>query len=390
MRSLTWDQVLGRRLARHHLTEPATPERLADVVGEVCGIHAQMLPPAELSIGARVDGVTGADVRAELWERRTLVKTYGIRGTLHLFPAAELGLWLAALRANPSPGAGVEMERAGIDRARKAAIVEAIGDALDGRTLTRDELGAEVTSRLGAWAGEEVWPAFNGMWPRWRVVLGAAAVAGNLCFAPSRGNKVVLAHPRQWVGTLADTDGQAALAEVLRRYLRAYGPVTHLEFAQWFNMAPAPALALVRSLADELEEVEVDGSRAWLLAADAALPWPAPEGSVRLLPHFDCYLRGSHPRDVLVPPAVQAAAEPDGRPRLTLTGPLPILLVDGAVAGVWERPKRGKQIEVRVQPYVRLRAGQRRQLESEAARVGEILGSETTLTIGEVATGPHM
>ena len=91
--------VWARRLARHALLAPAPAERLADVVGAVCGIHAQMMPAAELSLGLRVAGVTRRDIAAALWEDRALVKSYGIRGTLHLFPAQELPLWMAALQA---------------------------------------------------------------------------------------------------------------------------------------------------------------------------------------------------------------------------------------------------------------------------------------------------
>ena len=101
MRSLTWAEVRGRRLTRSHLLAPAPSERLVDVVGAVCGAQAQVITAAELAIGARVAGVTQADVRRELWERRRLVKTYSLRGTLHLHPADELPLWTAARRARP-------------------------------------------------------------------------------------------------------------------------------------------------------------------------------------------------------------------------------------------------------------------------------------------------
>lgn len=102
VRTLTWDQVRARRLARSHLLTPAPRERLAAVVGQVCGVQAQVMGAAELAVGARVDGVVQRDVRDELWQRRTLVRTYGPRGTLHLLPARELPIWMAALQAIPN------------------------------------------------------------------------------------------------------------------------------------------------------------------------------------------------------------------------------------------------------------------------------------------------
>jgi hypothetical protein len=105
-RALTWSEVCARRLARHGLAEPVGPERLVDQVGAICGAHAQVLPAAELSIGLRVAGVTRTDVREALWSARSLVKTYGPRGTLRLLPARDLPAWTGALGAALPPTRG--------------------------------------------------------------------------------------------------------------------------------------------------------------------------------------------------------------------------------------------------------------------------------------------
>jgi hypothetical protein len=78
---LTWSGVTARRMARHALTEPATDLGPADIAGVLCGAHAQVLSAAELSIGRRTAGATRADVQRALREERTLVKTFGPRGT---------------------------------------------------------------------------------------------------------------------------------------------------------------------------------------------------------------------------------------------------------------------------------------------------------------------
>src|SRR5215203_826842 len=96
---MNWKSVWARRLALHCLLNRAAPEGLVGVVAGVCGIHAQVMPAAELSIGIRVDGITRQDVQATLWEKRLIVKTFGIRGTVYLIPSDELPLWMAALRA---------------------------------------------------------------------------------------------------------------------------------------------------------------------------------------------------------------------------------------------------------------------------------------------------
>src|SRR5215472_10136968 len=87
---LTWSEVTARRMARHFLAEPATDLGPAGVAGVLCGAHAQLLSAAQLSIGRRIAGGTRGAVLTALWEERTLVKTYGPRGTVHLLPAADL------------------------------------------------------------------------------------------------------------------------------------------------------------------------------------------------------------------------------------------------------------------------------------------------------------
>ena len=91
--SLTWSGVTARRMARHALAEPAADLSPASIASLLCGVHAQVLSAAELSIGRRIAGATRADVRRALGPERTLVKTFGPRGTVHLLPAADLAVW---------------------------------------------------------------------------------------------------------------------------------------------------------------------------------------------------------------------------------------------------------------------------------------------------------
>jgi DNA glycosylase AlkZ-like len=384
MRSCTWARVWGRRLVRHALLASRPRDDLVEVVGAVGGIHAQMMSAAELSIGVRVADVTREDVRAELWQRRGLVKTYGLRGTVHLFPADEAPLWAAALRAHPGAGEARRLAQRGLDPARLEAIVAAIGAALDGRRLTREELGEEVARRAGPWALDTVSPAFGGYSPRWQNALGAAANAGLLCFGPDQGNKVTFVRADQWLDSWNKLDELEALQQVFRRYLSAYGPATHRDFAQWFGIRPRDAADLPHQLADELEEVEVEGWRAWLLAGELEESWPEADDEARLLPHFDCYAIGSHPRERLVPAEWRARGLAQGS-----IGHLPLVVIGGIVAGVWSLRRRGQRVEIQVETSHALTARQQRDLEAAAARIGETTQAEATLILGPVDARPH-
>ncbi|MFJ4830285.1 winged helix DNA-binding domain-containing protein [Streptomyces sp. NPDC088747] len=378
---ITWAEASARRLERQSLTVPAvagTP--VAEVVGAMLGAHAQVLSAAEVSVGVRVDGVTRADVRAALWEHRTLVKTYGPRGTLHLLPAAELPFWSSALGTIPT-GPSPFATDVRLSAARADEVIAAIGDALDGAFLTIDELGDAVVARTGPWAGELVMPAFQTMWPRWRQVMHRAGQRGALSFGPNRGRKVTYTRPPRFEPLTAD----AALAMLVRRYLRAYGPATAAHFAKWLA-APrgwAGELFASAAAAGEIEEAEFAGGPAWVVAGDTDFP-SGPVRGVRLLPYFDAYAIAAQPRETLFPGAAYQRALAGGQ-----AGNFPVLLVDGVVAGVWHQRRRGRRTTVTVEPLRRLTAARERELAARVRRVGEVLQAEAELVIGKVTAGAH-
>jgi Winged helix DNA-binding domain len=381
--SLTWSGVTARRMARQALTEPATELGPADIAGVLCGAHAQVLSAAELSIGRRIAGATRADVQRALWKDRTLVKTFGPRGTAHLLAAADLPMWTGALSALPSSvPAHPEPVRFTAEQAEQ--VIAAIGDALAATELTVDELTGAIMERTGPWAGEETMEAFGGRWPRWRQLTSTAAHRGMLCFGPSRGPKVTYTNPHRWLPGFRPDDGQAALRTLLRRYLHAYGPATPQHFARWLGIPPRRATELFEALAGDLEPVDLDGLPGWTLAGDTATP-SQPHRGIRLLPYFDAFVVASQPRERLYPgPAAARGLTPAGQ-----AGNYPVLLVDGVVGGVWHQRRSGRRLAVTVEPLGELIAGQRRQLEDEVGLVGAVMEAEATLTVGAVTVGPH-
>src|SRR5947209_17446590 len=93
---LSKPQVNSWRLSRHHLAKRARREQIEEVVSDLCGVQAQVLSYAALAIWARVEGITMQDVQDALWKSRSVVKTWCMRGTLHLLAASDLPIYVAA------------------------------------------------------------------------------------------------------------------------------------------------------------------------------------------------------------------------------------------------------------------------------------------------------
>ena len=387
MTSLTWDQVDAWRMARNHLTVPASVDDLPGVVRRACGIQAQVLSAAELALSARIPDLRVADVRAALWERRTLVKVHGLRSTIHLVGADDVSLHMAAMRAHPWGRDGAWLKFHGLDPSGAGALLAAIGDALDDRRLTREELAVEVAARAGAWA-------LDAMRSNWGSLLGPAAFAGLLCFGPSQGAKVTFVRLDQWIDAWEDLDPEASMVEIVRRFLRAYGPAAEVDVAAWLGVRPAEARPFLDALRPELAAVGVEGRAGWCLADDlddigdlddlddgdylGGAPPPAMP-TLRLLPQYDSYILGHRQRDRLVPPPARARIAADPKGRLEHVVGVSTMLVDGVVGGIWKRTKRGRRMDIAVDPTTELTATHLDLLDREVARIAAFLDVEAAL-----------
>ncbi|MGP3634613.1 winged helix DNA-binding domain-containing protein [Streptomyces sp. 24-1644] len=396
--TVTWPEANARRIARQGLSAASAPPAVpssaassdssggpagartpADVVGAMLGAHAQVLSAAELSVALRLPGAIRTDVREALWTDRSLVKTFGPRGTVHLLPTEELPLWTGALSALPTGPSGLGAD-ARMTPEQTEQVLAAVADALTGAELTIDELSDAVIARTGPWAADPVMPAFQGMWPRWRQVMHLAGHRGVLCYAANRGRKATYTNPGA-----TPLPGPEALAALVGRYLHAYGPATPAHFAKWLATANGWANRLFADLSatGAIEEVTYEGAPAWVAAGDTAFR-ATPARGVRLLPYFDAFTIASQPRERLFPGLARTRALGGGQ-----AGNYPVLLVDGTVAGVWHQRRSGRRITVTVEPLAPLTAVQLRELEEQADRVAEVLEGKAELTVGTVTVGPH-
>jgi hypothetical protein len=369
---LTWPQVHAFRLQRHHLSRRAPKKDLPRVVGDMCGAQAQLMSAAELQIAVRVD-CTVDHVRKALWTDRTLVKTWLMRGTLHLTRSEDLPLYTAAMRTRWIRVNKSWLKLMQVTEPELWKVADDIGDALDGNPLTREELIDVVGKGRSPRIREILKSGWGGM-------LKPAARAGRLCFGPSRGQSVTFVRPQEWLGSWRDIDPDEALVEVARRYLRAYGPAMKSDFARWWGNWPGVGNAAWSGLAQELVRVSVEGQRFDMLASEVdAIKKAKIDEPVQLLPAFDPYILGHATRDHLF--------ERVHAPKVSRTAGWisAVVLVDGTVAGTWTYVLANKTLRVAVEalrkltPAVKSRIGQR--VEAIAESVG---ATKTELKVAKI------
>ncbi len=291
------------------------------------------------------------------------MRTWAMRGTLHLLTPDEAGAYLSLVGAARSWEKGSWQKAFGVAPDEMVALVEAVGQVLDGQVLSRDELVAAVGEVLGR-------PELEAeLRSGWGTVLKPVAWQGGLCHATSEGNRVSFARSDQWLPEWAGVpDPDEAAQVVIPAYLRAYGPASPERFDAWLTRGTSKNATLrswFAALDGRLATVEVDGEPAFLLAEDVDdLGDTSPTQTVRLLPGFDQYVLGPGTK-------AEEIIAPSRRVEVSRTAGWisPVVVAGGRVVGTWEVD--GRTIQVRLFEEAGPIPGPA--LDAEVARVEELL-----------------
>ncbi|RKN51271.1 winged helix DNA-binding domain-containing protein [Micromonospora endolithica] len=338
-------------LLRPHPTTGAGT--VAGVVEWFGALQAQDLASGLWSLGARLPGRTEADVRAAL-ERGEALRTWPMRGTIHLVPPAD-ARWMVELTAVRAL-AGVETRWAalGLTRAEVDRAVDVLGTALaGGGRLTRARCLAALAAAGIATDGQ-----------RGYHLLSYASQRAVTCLAGADQSFALLDEaapdPRR-------PERDEALALLAHRYVRGHGPVTAREFAGWSGLTLTDARRAFAAAGDALATVRVDDEPA---AVDPALldAPPRPVDDLLVLPGFDEYLLGYRDRTLMLDPAHAAAIVPGGNGVFRAT-----VVRAGRVVGTWKRTVGPARVAVSVHPLVDLDGRQRARVERALGRYARFL-----------------
>ncbi len=368
---LSWSDVNAWRLARHHLDVRAPKSKLSDVVADIGAVQAQVMSAAELQIAVRAD-VSVDDVRAALWKRKTLVKTWLMRGTLHLARSTDLPVFTAALGRRWIKINNAWLKFFNVTEAEVWKLTDDIGQALDGTPKSREQIIDAVAKGRPDRIREALRSGWGGM-------LKPAARNGRLCFGPSRGQSVSFVSPPAWLPAWREVEPESALVDMARRYVHTYGPANKQDFAFWWGHWSGVTVAAWTGLQDELVPVSVEGWRAHVLRDDLKRIASTNRGPARvqLLPNFDPYLMGHAKRDHLF--------ERVHGPKVSRTAGWisPVILVDGRVEGVWAYTLDKKRLKVELTPFVELKP----RIVTEAKHRAEAIAKSMGATLDRFSVG---
>jgi len=368
------------RLARRHAIHPSHRVPDAEAATRAMTVlHSTEPATVYMSLFARVDGLSVADVDRALYADRTLVKQLAMRRTLFVFPRdllpAAWGSASARVAANEWQRVAKDAARAGLAadgdawlKTAREAVLDALADGPAGAQELRErvpEIAGKVVISPGTTWGAEVSIA-----PRVLTQLGASGeiVRGSNAghWRISRPSWHTMA---DWLGAVPDPLTQAeGYAELTRRWLATFGPATTLDLKWWLG---GTLTAARRALADiGAVEVAVDSGPAWLLPDDLD-PVDAPEPWAALLPVLDPTVMGWKERDFFLGPHAERLFDRNGNAGTTAWW-------DGRVVGCWVQDEAGV---VHLRLVEDVGADARAALDREADRLTEWLGGVRVSTV---------
>lgn len=338
------------------------PASVAEVIGWFGAMQAQDAASAMWSLGARLPALTAADVHAAL-ERREALRTWPMRGTVHLVPARDARWMLDLMGGRVLAGVAARWAALGLTEAIAARAVDALTTALaGGGRLTRAQCLAVFREAGIETAGQR---GYHLLW--------YASQRGVTCIAPNIGKEQSFVLLDEWVPDPHRPDRDEALATIALRYFRSHGPATRHDFARWTGLTAADAKRGIAGAGDALATVRAAGAE---MILDAALP-DAGLGSgadgfadeLRVLPGFDEYLLGFKDRSLMLDPEHKQAVIPGGNGMFQ-----PTVVRGGRVIGTWKRSTGHKQLVVAVKPLVTLHASARARVEKAFEPYARFLG----------------
>ena len=356
---LSPSQAAWFRLRRSGLITPfPSPEAAASAL---VGIQAQVIPPAGLSLWNRTQGLHLDAFHDRLYTRRSLVKLWGQRGTLHLYPSAEWPLYYAAFKALKTWWERRLAREGGDQNALRDAVQRVAALMQQGGLFSRKDLRA-VDPDLDQWLSTA-----NGL--VMELVRDAL-----VCHAQPSGSQSRFAHRMVWLPDLAwhppSTDD--ACLELARRFFSAYGPASTQDLAYWFGATVAQARRWTDALTAEIVEVHLEGRPCWARPQDlddlAVAPPPRASWPTRLLYRFDPLLLALKDKTWLIDPAHYKRV---WREAAIVEA---VLLVGGRIEGTWRYKRSAKGLSISIAPFSPLASPVRDALEEQAAGVAAFFG----------------
>ncbi len=350
---MTPAEILRLRLEHQYITHPFTGTA-PELARHLCAMQAQDYAAAKWALGLRKPGFTDEMADAE-FTGKTLIRTYSLRGTLHIMHPADVR-WIISLARDRYITTNAALHRKdGLDEKTFAKSNAIIRQALaEGAELTRDELKTLLEKKKIDCAQQ-----------RLNHILYRAGMDGILCFGKRRGKTFTYALLDNYVPAGETFPQEEALAMLAHRFVTGHGPATVQDLSWWSGYPLTACKAAFLTHKNTLHKETIGVQEYWM---PAHIRESKPDTAVKLLSGFDEYYIGFKDKSLLLDKEFSSRMSPPN-------GLLPyIILVNGKVAGTWRRDIKKSSVGITYQPFRPLTTAQQKSLKTAEKTYCKFLG----------------
>ncbi|MCC6615266.1 MAG: AlkZ family DNA glycosylase [Anaerolineae bacterium] len=355
-------EIAAQRLHNQQIEGPRLREP-AEIVAWLGALQGQDYPGAKWSVGLRLPGSTEAQIEQAIAEH-SIVRTWLIRGTLHLVAAADLRWMLALIGPRQIAGNARRYRELELDEDTLVRSNDLLAAALHGGSkLTRPELFDMLEQNGISTAGQ-----------RGVFMLQHASLDRLICQSVVRGNHPTFVHIDDAIPAAANIPRDEALARLALRYFTSHGPANLADFVGWSGLTMSDARAGLRAVQAELVEDTYAGESFW---RPASTPAPHDDLAVHALPGFDEYVLGYRDRSAVLDPQHAQKICPGGNGIF-----YPTIVAGGQIVGTWKRTIKKQKVVVTPEPFTSLS----REVAAGFAAAAEAYGAYLGLAV-EIGAG---
>jgi hypothetical protein len=351
--------IIHRRLHNQRIAHPPLDPPAA-AVAWLGAVQAQDDASARWAVGLRCRDTTNGDIEQAI-AGGTVVRTWLLRGTLHLVAGADVRWMLSLLAPRLIANSARRHRQLDLDDATISRGRETLVEALEG--------GNQLARREAMQVLETAGISTEGQ--RGYHMLRHIGLEGLICFGPMRDRQDTFVLLDEWVSAGERLKRDQALAELAWRYFRGHGPATLQDFVWWSGQRVSDARAGLEMAQSKLRQETIGSESYWFPESDSIAEAPSP--TVHLLPSFDEYFLGYRDRTAVLDPKYDSrVVSSNGVFR-------PMIVIDGHVVGIWKQSKRKDKVTVTPEPFEVLTVAEKQALAGAAQRYGAFLGQPVVL-----------
>jgi hypothetical protein len=367
MSGVTSEQLAYHNLKMHSLLDRVSAGDEIRVIEDVCGLNAQGALNYNLSLWARVEGLSNQFIRDALRDK-TLLRSWFMRNTVHIMTTRQAFVARPALRESL------------VEEWNRWTVKTGSKESPDAWMIHYDEvLAALAESPLSM---SVLLDRYSPVSDNPRRILSRTvrdmSLKGLICNAESKGpwyhdTEQTYADLKRWVPSMTETEKSQAQKILMTGYLLVYGPATVQDYAYWTGMKISAAREVLKGMEPGLTVVEASGQKGKLYVLRDTLPdldnieaIPL----VRLLPKFDALIMGHKDKTRFMDEAARK------RVFLPAAEVAATVLVDGRVEGVWVMKKDEDVWSLTVELFKELDEEHIDMLDNEIKRMKEFTGFE--------------